>query len=44
MVDYQPPMPRQTSPFRVMTTHNPAIWHYATTFREMFGGELKAAR
>jgi hypothetical protein len=44
MIDYQPLMPGQTSAFKVVTTTNPEIWHFSIRFREMFGGELKAAR
>ena len=44
MIDFQPLMPGQTSPFKVGTPNNPMIWHYAIGFKQMFGGELKAAR
>ena len=44
LIDYQPLMPGQTSPFKVYTMGNPQIWHFSFGFREMFGGALKAAR
>lgn len=44
IIDYQPLMPGQSSPFKVMASDNPLIRHYAISFRQMFGGELKASR
>ena len=44
LISYQPLMPGQTSPFKVGTSANPMIWHYTIGFKQMFGGELKAAR
>ena len=44
LVAYQPLLPGQTSPFKVGTINNPLIRHYTIGFKQMFGGELKAAR
>ena len=44
MIGYQPLMPGQTSPFKLGTINNPLIRHYTIAFKQMFGGELKAAR
>lgn len=44
MVEYQPLMPDQTSPFKVAASNNPLIRHYTISFKQMFGGELKVAR
>jgi len=38
LVDFDPIMPGQTSPFSVITTDNPAIERYSTTFT-LFSGE-----
>ncbi|MER8882453.1 FxLYD domain-containing protein [Mesorhizobium sp. M0816] len=42
MVEYQPLLPGQTSPYTVMTTANPAITNCLTTFKTMFGGEVSS--
>ncbi len=44
MIEYQPLMPGQTSPFKVATTNNPRIRHFTIGSKQMFGGELKASR
>ena len=44
LIAYQPLLPGQTSPFKVATPNNPLIRHYTIGFRQMFGGELRAAR
>jgi hypothetical protein len=44
LIEYQPLMPSQNSPFKIATTSNPQIRHFTISFQEMFGGELKAAR
>jgi hypothetical protein len=38
LVDFNPIMPGQASPFSVITTYNPAIKRYSTTFT-FFSGE-----
>ena len=40
IVEYNPIMPGQTSPFTVMDTGNPVISTEQTSFKEMMGGEL----
>lgn len=42
MVDYQPLLPGQTSPFKAMTTENPAISKCGVSFKTMFGGEVSS--
>lgn len=44
MVDFQPLLPGQRSPFSTMTTDNPAIRSCNVTFRTMSGGEVRAER
>ena len=44
MIEYQPLMPGQTSPFKVATTSNPLIRHFTIGFKEMFGGAIKLTR
>lgn len=44
MVDFQPLLPGQSSPFRSMTTDNPAIKNCRVTFKTMFGGEVSSSR
>jgi len=40
MIDYNPILPGQTSPFKAMTTSNPAIKKARIQFKEMFGGTI----
>ncbi len=40
IIDYQPLMPGQTSPFKAMTRHNPLMATYKIAFQQGFGGEL----
>lgn len=40
MVEYQPLLPKQTSPFRVMLTDNPAIDGATVEFKTLFGGTI----
>lgn len=40
MVDYQPLLPKQSSPFKVMATENPAGTHARIEFKTMFGGTI----
>jgi hypothetical protein len=40
MVEYNPLLPGQTSPFRVMTTYNPAMSGADLQFKKMFGGTI----
>lgn len=41
MVEYQPLLAGQSSPFRAMSTHNPAIKEVKLEFKKMFGGQVK---
>jgi hypothetical protein len=40
VIQYNPIMPDQTSPFTAMATDNPLITKYAVTFQFMFGGQI----
>jgi len=40
LIDYNPILSGQTSPFSVITTDNPAIKKYSTTFKYFSGGTL----
>ena len=44
MVDFQPLLAGQRSPFSTMTTDNPAIRTCNVAFKTMFGGEVPAER
>lgn len=44
MVEYQPLMPGQTSPFKTMSTYNPMMAKCSVNFKRMFGGEVATAR
>ncbi|MER8546469.1 FxLYD domain-containing protein [Mesorhizobium sp. M1169] len=44
MVDYQPLMPGQTSPFPAMTTDNPIMRNCNVAFKTMFGGLVSSGR
>lgn len=37
LIDYNPILPRQTSPFDVITTYNPQMENYTVNFKEFFG-------
>lgn len=41
MIDYSPILPGQTSPFKVMARHNPAMSTARVEFKEMFGGTIE---
>lgn len=41
MIDYQPIMPGQTSPFDVITTGNPSIWQCRLAFKHLFGAAIR---
>jgi hypothetical protein len=41
MIDYNPILPGQTSPFKVMATHNPAMDTCRISFKELFGGSIE---
>ena len=40
LVEYNPLMPGQTTPFKVMSTYNPVMKKCTIAFKEMFGGTL----
>ncbi len=40
LIDYNPILPGQTSPFESITTDNPAIKRFKITFKFMFGGTI----
>lgn len=40
LVDYNPILPGQTSPFKVITTHNPAMRRARVEFKELMGGTI----
>ncbi len=40
LIDYNPVLPGQTSPFKVMTTHNPAMNKAGVEFKELMGGTI----
>lgn len=40
LLEFNPVMPGQTSPFKVMATYNPAIKDARITFKTLFGGEI----
>ena len=42
IVEFQPLLPGQTSPWKVMTTHNPAIEKVGLRFKRMFSGAVSA--
>lgn len=42
MLEYQPLLPGQTSPFKVYATWNPAMRKAQVEFKRMFGGTLKS--
>lgn len=44
MVDYQPLMPGQTSPFMALTSDNPMMRNCEVQFKEMFGGVVSSGR
>lgn len=44
LVEYDPILPGQSSPFRVMTTTNPAIRKSRVTFKNLFGGTIATRR
>lgn len=40
LIDYNPILPGQTSPFKVMATHNPAMDKASLEFKELMGGQV----
>ena len=40
LIDYNPILPGQTSPFSVLSTDNPAIKRYSVTFKFLFDGTI----
>jgi hypothetical protein len=44
LIDFNPIMPGQTSPFKVMETYNPMMKSASITFKEHFGGEIQTYR
>lgn len=40
LIDYNPILPGQTSPFEVITTHNPEMKRFRTEFKFLFGGSI----
>ena len=41
LIQYNPILPGQTSPFEVMSQSNPAMSRYSVEFKTMFGGTLR---
>ena len=40
LIEYQPLLPNQSSPFKVIGRHNPAITQFTVSFKELFGGQI----
>jgi hypothetical protein len=40
LVEYQPLLPHQRSPFKVMAMYNPAMKYCSLGFKQMFGGKI----
>jgi hypothetical protein len=40
LIDYNPILPGQTSPFKTITSSNPAMSRYSVTFKTLLGGSL----
>ena len=40
LIEYNPILPGQTSPFKVMATHNPAMKTASIDFKELMGGTI----
>jgi hypothetical protein len=41
LIDYNPILPGQTSPFKTISSGNPAMEKYRVEFKTMFGGTLR---
>lgn len=41
LIDYNPILPGQTSPFKTMSRTNPAMSKYSVEFKFLFGGEIQ---
>jgi len=41
LIDYDPLLPAQKSPFKVLTRYNPAFKSAHVDFKELFGGQIK---
>jgi len=40
LIDFDPILPGQTSPFKVLTTHNPAITKGSISFKYILGAQI----
>jgi len=40
LIEYDPLLPDQTSPYKVLTRYNPAFTKASVEFKELFGGEI----
>jgi hypothetical protein len=40
LIEYNPILAGQRSPYKVMSTHNPAMAKYAVSFKSLLGGTL----
>ena len=41
LIDYNPILPGQTSPFKAMATENPAMRKASIDFKELMGGSIE---
>lgn len=41
IIEYNPILPGQTSPFKTITTTNPAMAKYSIAFKELMGGQIE---
>jgi hypothetical protein len=41
IIAYNPILPGQTSPFKTMSTTNPAMKQYSVQFKELMGGSIE---
>ncbi len=44
LIEFNPLLPGQTSPWKVMTRHNPAMNQARVSFKVLFGGSVPAMR
>ena len=44
MIEYNPVLANQTSPFKVMTSDNPAIKKASIDFKELMGGTINTKK
>lgn len=40
LIEYNPILPGQRSPYKVMARHNPAMTKYSVSFKQLFGGAI----